>query len=133
MSQFDLFAEMEAPAPVAPIHVLPAIRQPPAIVMANAIPAEEYPLGLKPLVVIYADWLEVKITDAEFDAERAMAPAGASDEYVMLGMLIARGVRARPSTNLRLDYLYTHVAGPFNIRRRTVPGYTIICHQGPAA
>ena len=132
MTQFDLFAEPAVEIVAAPETVRPAIPQPPAIVMEGTdIP--DNPLGLKPLRVINADWLEVKVTDAELIAEQAKYPAETSDQYVMLKMLEQRGVRMSSTcTDTSLRYLYDYVSAPFVIRKRTEPGFAITCRQGPA-
>jgi hypothetical protein len=72
MSQFDLFAgpaAASAPAEPKPARVRPVIAQPPAIIMEGQ-PVGEHPAGLRPLRVFHADWLEVKVSDAEFNAAR---------------------------------------------------------------
>lgn len=104
MSQFDMFAEPEAaPAPVAV-------------------------MDLPPLRPINPDWLDVKVTDAEFDDEMRKH-TDASDQYVMLLMLEQRGIRTKPCTDTKLDYLYDYVDGPFVIRKRVAEGFAVTCRQ----
>lgn len=104
MSQFDMFAEPEvAPAPV----------------------------DLPPLRPINPDWLDVKITDAEFAAEREQYGPQVSEAYVTLKMLEARGVRTKPCSDRNLPYLYDYVEEPFVIRKRTLPGFAVTCRQAP--
>lgn len=107
------------------------LRQPPAIVTAGQ-PVEEYPLGLKPLRVINADWLEVLITNEQFDAAKSMCSPQDSDAFIMLKMLEVRKVRCKPCTDNIIRELYGYVEAPFIIRKRTVPGFAITCRQGPA-
>jgi hypothetical protein len=131
VNQFDLFAEPAAGPIEAPAPARQAVPQPPAIVKEGTV-LPENPLGLRPLKTVGADWLEVKITDAELDAEMPKHP-GASDQYVMLQMLVARGVRIeKPCDNLQTDYLYEYVAAPCVIRKQTEPGFAITCWQAPA-
>lgn len=128
MSQIDLFAD---PEPVA-VETEPEVtqEQPPAIVKVGAsLPPNA--LGLKPLCYIPQDWHEVMITDAEFDAERAVHATHVSDQRVMLHMLEQRGIRTKPCTDDALSYLYDYIDGCATIRKRTVPGFTITCRQEP--
>lgn len=106
MSQFSLFAEPESAAP-APVAELPPLRR------------------------YNADWLDVKITDAEFADEREQYGPQTSEAYVMLRMLAARDVRTIPCSDLNLDHLYDYVEAPFVIRKHTVPGFAVTCRQPP--
>ncbi len=134
MTQFSLFDE---PAPVAaPLYgsnrpLPPAIRQPPAIIMHGQAIDDTYPLGLKPLRVINPDWLEVLITEEQFADAKAISDPNDSDDFILLKMLVERGVRSDPCTDHTIAELYRYVAGQYIIRKRTVPGYRLTCRQSP--
>jgi hypothetical protein len=131
MSQFSLFDDpvpVASPAPTAaPEHV----PQPPAIVRAGTV-VDSHPAGLKALRILPEDWVDVVITDEEFAARRPQFGPECSDDYVMLEMLEDRGVRVRPRENTTMRELYQWVEGDFIIRRRTLPGITVLVWQGPA-
>jgi hypothetical protein len=103
-SQFSLFADPEPALPVPPSD-------------------------LPPLRRINPDWLDVKITDEEFATEREQHSPEATDDYVMLKLLEARGVRTKPCNHHDLPYMYDYVEEPFVIRKRTMPGFAVTCRQ----
>lgn len=141
MSQFDLFAApVEVPTPPAktvqarrkptaePVKL--AIPQPPAIIRAGTeLPPN--PLGLKPLLTIPDEWLEVTITEEEFAARRLDFGPECSDDFVMLGMLEALGIRCKPREVSNMQELYGWVDGPAVMRRRTLPGIAVTVRQAP--
>lgn len=131
MSQFSLFDEPQVdvtpPPAVAPLVQL---KHPPAIVRAGA-EIEANALNLRPLKAFNADWLEVRITDAQFNAARAQYGMQVSDDYVMLQVLADSGVRCKTNAPTNLAYLYDYVIGPFVIRKRTEPGFAVTCRQAP--
>lgn len=121
----DLFGETPEAMPAK-------VPQPPVFARVG----EEFPeneLGLKPLRVINADWIEVKVTVDEFKAEKARYPADVSEHAVMLNMLVDRGIRiTRMCLDKRTDYLADYLAGPCVLRRWTEPGFAVTCRQAPA-
>lgn len=121
MSQFDLFAEPTPPS---------VVMRPPAIIIEGDR-VDEHPLAILALRTVHSDWLDVKITDAEFAAAREQYSSEVTDDYVMLKLIEARGVRTKPCSDRNLPYLYDYVEAPFVIRKRTAPGFAVTCRQAP--
>lgn len=119
--QSALFAEEAAPQ----------METAPAIVRQCEMKAE-YKDGFRPLMVLRDEWVETRVTMKDFAIARRQYGPDVSDDYIMLGMLEVAGVRVNPCNDTKIRELYAYVDGPFIIRKRTIPGFAIVCWQLPA-